>query len=214
MLSETKSRSAGKTLIFIAIVFTALLAAGCRPTLNVTETNEEQIEEKLIDYEQDEVIGVEIEVSIKDGEEISGELLSVRDSTIIICTEYSAAEEDLASLQYPINTVRTDEIVELKIEGNTTPVLIGAGIGLAVGIGLVVLAGPYNPKPSDTEEASKTCGGILLGLGAFSLGGLIGALVSTEDVILTEIPPGYQFVPLKTLARYPDEEPEYLKALE
>jgi len=206
-----------KTLIFIAIVFAGLIAAGCRPTLNVTETNKEQIEEKLINYEQDEGVGAEIEVLLKDGAEINGELLSARDSIFIICTEYSATEKELASLQYPIITVRNDEILELKIEGNSYPFWIGSGIGVAAGTGAFFLV-IGDPKElhwvTREEDFEKLVGGCLLGGGLISLGMLIGGLLSTDDVILTDIPPGYKLIPLKSIARYPDKEPEYLKAIQ
>ena len=209
-----------KTLIIIVVIF-GLLAAGCRPTLNVTETNREQIEEKLIDYEQDEGVGAEITLSLKNEEEIEGELLSVRDSTITVCTEYSATEEQLASLKYPINTVRIDEILEFKIEGNENEYIWIGVIGIVVGLGLgVLVAENYESESSSgsgldemVESGEKLCVGTGVFLLVSGISGLILRLLSTEDVILTEIPPGYKFLPLKFLARYPDEEPEYLRAI-
>ncbi|MEE9448685.1 MAG: hypothetical protein V3V72_01440, partial [Ignavibacteriaceae bacterium] len=84
-----------KTAIVIVVIF-GLLAAGCKPTLNVTETNKEQIEDKIVVYQKEEAMGAEVTLLLKDGEEINGELLSVRDSTITLCTEYSATEKELA----------------------------------------------------------------------------------------------------------------------
>ena len=55
--------------------------------------------------------------------------------------------------------------------------------------------------------------GIIAGLFVTSLGGAIGELVSTEVVILNEIIHGCKLLPLKFLARYSDEEPEYLKVI-
>jgi len=81
--------------------------------VSLTETNEKQIEDKIIEFQKEEAIGAEVTLSLKDGEEINGELLSVRDSTITMCTEYSATEKDLASLQYPIHTVRTHLYIPL-----------------------------------------------------------------------------------------------------
>ena len=108
-----------KILIIIVVIF-GLLAAGCSTTtyLNLTENNKEQVEQKLNDYEQNEDVGAEITISLNYLTKINGELLSVRESSLIICTEYSATEEVLASLKYPITTVPNDKIKELTIEGN------------------------------------------------------------------------------------------------
>ncbi len=207
-----------KTAIVIVVIF-GLLAAGCRPTLNVTETNKEQIEDKIVVYQKEEAMGAEVTLLLKDGEEINGELLSVRDSTITLCTEYSATEKELASLQYPIHTVRTDKIWEITLEGNKYPLLIGFGIGAVAGIGLGILVGEnYESEELDRgwDELVGGCLGIMVFTGVAALGTGIGYLASTDaidDVILSEIPPGYKFLPLKSLARYPDEEPEYLKAI-
>ena len=63
------------------------------------------------------------------------------------------------------------------------------------------------------EDIGGTClGGLVMSLGVL-LGAGIGELVSTDDVILYEIPPGYKLLPLKLLACYLDEEPEYLRAI-
>jgi len=118
-----------KALIVFVIIF-GLIAAGCSTTtyLNLTENNREQVEEQLKYDEQDENVGAELTLSLENGKEINGELLSVRDSTITICTEHSATEEELANLKYPINTIRNDEIKELTIEGSNY-IWIGLGIG-------------------------------------------------------------------------------------
>jgi hypothetical protein len=44
-------------------------------------------------------------------------------------------------------------------------------------------------------------------------GPIVGHALSTEEFVLQEIPPGYNFSLLKPLSRYPDEEPEYLRAI-
>ena len=161
---------------------------------------------------------------LKDGEEINGELLSVRDSTITLCTEYSATEKELANLQYPIYTVRTDKILEITLEGSDYK-WIAMGIGTAAGIGLgILMRDIFESESSDglrgLDELKKSCSGMLGVLLGVSLGFFLGAGIvylasndAMDDVILSEIPPGYKFLPLKSLARYPDEEPEYLKAI-
>jgi hypothetical protein len=206
-----------KTSIVIAVIFW-LLASGCRnPYLSLTETNDKQIEDKIIVFQKDEAIGAEVTLLLKDGDEINGELLSVRDSAITMCTEYSATEKELASLQYPIHIIRTEKIWELTLEGSNYR-WIGLGIGAVAGIGLgIIVAENYEPRESSDRLATgfgKTCLGGMVGVLVAGLGRGIGELVSINEVILYEIPPGYKLLPLKSLARYPDEEPEYLKAIE
>jgi hypothetical protein len=211
MLSETKSRFEAKTSIFIAIVFAGLLVAGCSTTtyLSLTENNKEQIEQKLSYDERDKDVGAEVTLLLKDRTEINGELLSVRDSAITICTEYSATEEELANLKYPINTVRDDEIKELSLEGSNH-VWTGLAVGIVVGTGLGVLAGSLVDKHKAEFRAGLGAIGFIVGAIA---GPIVGHALSTEEFVLQEIPPGYDFSLLKPLSRYPVEEPEYLREI-
>ena len=87
-----------KTLFFITAISTFFFSAGCSTTtyLSLTENNKEQIEQNLKYDEQDENVGAEVTLSLKDRTEIKGELLYVQDSTLTICTEHSATENELA----------------------------------------------------------------------------------------------------------------------
>ena len=198
-------------IIFFDIML--IFIVSCRPTLNVTETNTEQIEEKLIDYQKEDLIGAEVTLLLINGEKISGELLSVRDSSIALCATYSATEEELASLKHPISIIETDGIREFEIAGNTFPLWIGAGIGFVAGTTAGILVINDLKETSAEESIDKALGSCCLVAGLTALPVAIGRLLSTEDVILSDIPSGYKFLPLKSLARYPDEEPVYLKAI-
>ncbi|MFC2119757.1 hypothetical protein ACFLQ4_01665 [Bacteroidota bacterium] len=202
-----------KALIVIFSII-GLLAAGCTTTyLNLKDNSTAQIEEKIIDYQTDKDVGVNVVLLVKSGKEISGELLSVRESALIICTEHSATEQELASLKFPINTIQNDEIKELTIEGSNY-ILLGLGIGVVActGIGLLLgLASDPSNNAIISPELALGFLGFLVGLVA---GPTVGYFLSTDDIILQEIPPGYDFSFLKPLSRYPDEEPEYLKAIE
>jgi len=205
------------SIIFFVII--GILAVSCRPTLNVAKTNTEQLEEKLIVYQKEEAVGAEVTLSLTEGEEISGELLSVRDSSITLCEEYSATEEELAVQKYPIKNVRTDTIIELEINGNNYPVWIGAGIGVVAGTVVYLLVKDDKGENQESNAFSRTFSEVDLGTtclvgGIIALPILIGRMLSTEDVILSDIPTGYKFLPLKSLARYPDKEPDYLRAIE
>jgi hypothetical protein len=192
------------------IVFFGLLTAGCTTTyLSLQENSTAQIEKKVFDYQQDENVGAEVALLLKDRTEINGELLSVRDSAVTVCTEHSATEEELVSLKYPINTVRNDEMKELTLEGSNY-VWTGLAVGIAVGTGLGVLVGSLVEKHK--AEFRLGLGAIGFIVGAIA-GPIVGHALSTEEFVLQEIPPGYNFSLLKPLSRYPDEEPEYLRAI-
>jgi hypothetical protein len=204
-----------KAPIFIATILIGLIAAGCSFTsytyLSLTESNKEQVEEKIKDYQQDEDVGAEVILSLKMGIEISGEILSVSDSTVTMCSEYSATEEELANLKYPITTVRNDEIQELTIKGSNC-VWIGFAIGSATFTGIGIWIGHEFDTGMDSEGGKAVFGVIGFLTGAI-VGSFLGYFLSTDDVILHEIPPVYNLSLLKPLARYPDEEPEYLRAI-
>ena len=204
-----------KNIIFIAAISTFLFSAGCTTTyLSLTENNKEQIEQKLSYDEREKDVGAEITISIKNGEEINGELLSVRDSTITLCTEYSATEEELAKFKYSIITVRNDEIQELTIEGSSY-VWTGLFIGIGVGTGIGAIIGDNISRYSRYGYYGLMTAG--LGMIGFITGAIAGSTIgnslSTEEFILQEIPPDYDFSLLKPLVRYPDEEPEYLRVI-
>ena len=219
MLSETtcpdtigKSQFAGKTSIFIAAIFISFMVAGCSTTtyLSLTENSREQVEEQLKYAKQDKYLGAEVTLLLKDGIAVFGELLSVRDSTMAICSKYAATEKELASLKYPINTVRNNKIKKLTIEGSNY-VWTGIGYG-ALGGALIGTLGPLLESKGYTVFKILVLAplGLLVGGG---IGAAVGYGSSTEEFILQEIPPDYDLSILKPLARYSDEEPEYLRAI-
>jgi len=194
-----------KTLICITAISTFLFYAGCSTTtyVSLTENNKEQVEEQLKYDEQDENVGAEVTLSLINGTEINGELLSIRDSTIIL---------DKKDYPNPITAVRTDEIQEITIEGSNY-VLAGLGIGIVAGTLTGILVGSLleeNRQAYVSHEAGLGVLGFIVGAIA---GPIIGYALSSEEFVVQEIPPGYDFSFLKPLARYSAEEPEYLRAI-
>ena len=202
--------------IFITAIFIGLVTAGCSTTTYVSlkESYREQVEHKISDYEKDEDVGVEVTLSLWNGKEINGELLSVRDSTMIICTQYSATEDELSNLTYPIITFRNDDMKEFTIEGSNY-VWTGMGYGALGGaaLGTLVVTATYEKNSGISQPYASIFGGILGALVGAIAGTIVGYSLSTDDVILQEIPPDYDLAVFKPLARYPDEEPEYLRAI-
>ena len=202
-----------KTSIFAVIALASLVAAGCNHTiyLSLTENNKEQIVQKLSCYEQYNEVGIEVTSLLRDGEEIGGELLSVKDSMITICTKHSATDFELANLAYPIISIRNNEIKELTLKGNNL-VWISLAIVSITSTGTGIWMGQEINKGLDTEGSEVSFGIIGFLVGA-AVGGIVGYFLSTDDTILSEIPPDYNFCVLKLLARYKGEEPEYLKEM-
>jgi hypothetical protein len=210
-----------KTSIIIAATFIVLMVGGCSGTtyLNLSENNNDQVAEAIANYPTDENFGAELTLTLKDSTEITGELLSIRDNIITICEYYSGSDEELAELKYPILPVRKDEIQVLTIKGSNN-LWSGMGIGALAGtaFGTVYAAIVAVSEPEDDEDPNpvSTYYMVLVPAG-FIIGTLfgtgVGAVTSVEEIILNNIPPGYDLSILKPLARYPDKEPEYLKAI-
>jgi len=198
-----------KTQIIISVIFIGIMTTGCSTTTYVSleKNNRAIIEDKLIDAEKDEVVGAEVTLSLKDGTKVDGELLSVRENSMTICVEHSATEEELAKLIYPVTAVQNDDIQELTIEGSNY-VWIGIGSGLFVGL-LIGVSEIAEGVLKETKVAEIFAPIIIYPI----VSGIVGYLFSTDDIILQEIPPGYDMSLLKPLARYPDDEPEYLRAI-
>ncbi|MCH7962869.1 MAG: hypothetical protein IH852_02925 [Bacteroidetes bacterium] len=236
-MSETKSRLsaakagfAGKTAIFIVTVFIGLLATGCSGTTNLSLGSDKSEQDEGINYGdyRDDNEGAEVTLSLKDRAEIYGELLSVRDSTLIICTEYSAIEEELAKGVYPIFSIKGQEIQKITVEGKSEfwesagyGALIGAAVGVSVGFASGDDESGYLKLTAGTKALLWSM--CLSPIGAIT-GGIVGAGNSTADVII-HVPPEYDFSSLDTslgsslnsllnqLSRYTEKEPEYLRAI-
>jgi small nuclear ribonucleoprotein (snRNP)-like protein len=198
-----------KTSIFDVIILICLIAVGCNPTtyLSLAENNKEQIERQLNSYKHDE-LGAEVTLSLKDKKEIKGELLSVSDSMLIICTKHSATDLEITNVVYPTVIIRNNDIKSLTLKGNNFTWL-GLAIGSVTFTGIGIWMGLEFNKGMDTEGSEVGFGILGLLVGA-AVGGIVGYFLSTDDVILFEIPPDYNFSLLNPLTRYKDEEPEYL----
>ena len=107
-------------------------------------------------------MGAEITLSLKNGKELNGELLSVRDSTITICTEYSTTEKELANLNHPTITIQNNEIKELNIKGSS---YIWAGIGYgALGGALIGAIVGYAIAVEEKSFGVEILGGGVIGI--------------------------------------------------
>jgi hypothetical protein len=158
--------------------------------------------------------GADVVLLFKTGEEISGELLEVRDSSLMISTLEDASEKDLSTHSAGIIAVRNERIFHVVIKGKSN-MLKGMGIGTAVGGGLGALIGfaSGDDPPgflSFTASEKAGAGAIVLGGLGFLVGTVAGIASSSSDKLVEPLM-NNDFSSLKPLAGYPDKEPKFLE---
>ena len=156
--------------------------------------------------------GATVAILLSTGETITGELLSVRDSSIIISTSESFDERELES----IATIRNQDIETVIIEGESK-VLQGMGLGVLIGGGIGALIGLASGDDTQgfirfSAGEHAAIGAVLFGGVGFVIGTIAGIATSTGDKMMEALM-DYDFSSLKTVARFPVGEPEYLRAI-
>jgi hypothetical protein len=204
-----------KILIFFTVIFTFIFFTGCSTTtyINLNENKHYKVMMLVDDVKINKDLEAEVSLLLKDGSKVNGELLSIRDNTLTIRSEYAASEDDLTNLKYPVTAIITNGIQEFTIEGSSyvwTGVIIGYIVGGVTGF----LIGQANKNGTSKDEGLAAMGGMIIGgsLGAL-VGGIAGYALSTEEYVMQEIPVNYYWATLKAISRYPNEEPEYLRAI-
>ena len=156
--------------------------------------------------------GSEINVNLKDGRQVSGELLYLDTKTIVITTEIGTKEENLISGNGLMYIFPTDTIKEITVIGKSK-ILSGIAIGTITGIGLVALIGLASGDDSEGfirlsagEKAAIL--GIFLGAVGLVVGLISGIFSSSSD---KQIEPriNYDYSELEKYARY-KTKPEFL----
>jgi hypothetical protein len=194
---------------YFIIIMLGLIGIGCSNTthLSLTENDKGIVRHKLNGYEKSKNIGAEVTLILFNGKEIEGELLTVRDSCLILCTEYKATESELANSTYPIILIKNNVIKELTFEGSQY-----FWTGLAAGYLAGSITGVQIAKSSNESPGSWAMIGLGGVLGSIA-GGIAGYALSKEEFVLYGIPPNYNFYFLRNFARYEDKEPEYFNTL-
>ena len=195
-----------KYLILIAIIL-YIVITGCSTTthFSLMDNNRYYMGKQIKEAKKNEDAGVEVSLLLKSGDEVNGELLSVRDSNMILCSEYAAKEKELTERIYPISIISNKDIQQLTIEGNSW-IWEGIAAGAFVGglTGMLI-----------ASEGLEVMAGLVIGTWiGITAGWITGYALSTEEYVLQEIPLDYNWSILKPLSRYPDKEPEYLLAIE
>jgi hypothetical protein len=154
--------------------------------------------------------GTDVVVLLTTGQEIEGELVSVRDSSVLIATEDEDVPSALSTGVKGILGIKDTMISHVTIEGNSN-VLLGMGLGFLGGTvaGGVIGAKSYSPPPEPDNLGGAIAGMVEATVG---LGAAVGAATSRSDIEVNLSVPAERLA-LKKLARYPDKEPKSFQVI-
>ena len=101
-------------IIFISFLVPVLInfLVGCysKPTIKRSDYVETGASTSLM------IVGANVFITMNSGEEFTGELLSVRDSILILCENDKVSEEELSDFIYPFIPIKNHDIKIITIE--------------------------------------------------------------------------------------------------
>jgi hypothetical protein len=166
----------------------------------------------------------EIQILLKNRTELSVELLSVRDSALVVCRIPDVTDNLLRSNPRLAILLPLESIDRIRMEGKSyvvTGLVLGAlGGGIAGGvIGAAVKTESERSNSSfgavlvaPIEKGANTLSGVLIGgLVGLLVGTAIGGGASTPEMALNPQSRGEMGL-LREYARYPRAEPDFLQA--
>ena len=157
--------------------------------------------------------GRAIDVYLRDSSVVRGELLSIRDTALVITSTPGAPDTMLAAHPGMVSLIGWRNVVQVRSEGRSN-VGLGMGIGFAAGL-LIGVAAAQSVDANDPDYYNTLTPKLAIPLrsGGIGLcaGALIGLTASSADIDVKP-QPGYQFTLLRRYARYEGDEPEHLKA--
>jgi hypothetical protein len=173
-----------------------------------------------------QLTGAEILITMKNDLYYMGELLTVRDSTMLLCENYGISNEDLSNSINQIIVIKNNNIKSITLQGENNiaeGIVIGAGVGFGIGelLGLTLGDDPESEdhfleiiKPMNAEKKGMMYGCCFGFIGAI-IGLIIGSSSSIEEIEVYHyiIPDMYDFTKLNIFSRYQGNEPAYLKLI-
>lgn len=200
--------------IFISFLVPVLInfLVGCysKPTIKRSDYIETGSSTDLM------IVGSNVFITMNSGEEYTGELLSVRDSIMILCESDKVSEEEISDFSYPFITIKNHDIKSISIEGKKNMLVAIIFGGLGAGMGAAI--GSNDGKEEKTEGIFPAPDFGNAGLGCFiggSIGLLLGVIIGnniSDNEVVYEYKNSeeYDFKQLNHYSRYGDNEPEYL----
>ncbi len=167
--------------------------------------------------------GQEVEISLTNGTSFSGEVLSVRDGSIVVTDETGLLQEALMAGEHKFRVLLFAEVNRVEITGSSYT-LVGTFAGATVGclggfaLGAALPSNHKNQGVFDFQRMSFDQIGNEIGCAALGtlaggiLGHVVGNAASTNGSILIS-PQLRDFNVLTRVARYPSTEPAYLKTI-
>lgn len=175
----------------------------------------EQGVEVHYDPEVDSVVGYKYAgakayIEMNDGTDYSGELLTVRDSIMIVCEEYDADEQKLADSAYAFFVLNNRDIKLIELYVGT---YLGFGMGVVFSVGAIA-GGLVASDPGPYGDLSAIVGAMVGGFAGAIIGGTIGYFITDNEVVYEHTnPEEYDFKKLNIYARYVNNEPDFLKKI-
>jgi hypothetical protein len=163
-------------------------------------------------FEGEKEEGADVVLVLNNGRELKGELVSVRDSSVLIA---------LSRQIKGVLAVKDTMISRVTVKGGSR-VLLGMGLGFIGGaaVGVAVAIGVAVDRSVETSEIGKEFVTALLGGGLAPIGAVAGTIVggvigATSKKDEAELDPSIapERDALKKFARYPDKEPEFLQVI-
>lgn len=161
--------------------------------------------------------GAGVTIIINDGRRLDGELLSVREGSIVLSKNEGLDDSDLALRSSAIVVVRNQEILDVIVHGKSN-VLNSMGQGILIGGAIGGMIG-FASGDDESGFIRFTAGQKALALGVvfagsgFIIGIISGLVTSTSDSVIEPLPDS-DFSTLRHIARYRTGEPEFLKRIE
>ncbi len=164
----------------------------------------------------------EVEITLGDGTKFDAEILSVRDSAIVVTRNVGASQQDLLADPGSVVALPFSQIAIVQTAGSSYTA-VGLFSGMAIGClgGCAIGSSQHvEQQKNDTfgcnAESEKTTntltGAALGGLGGAVVGAAIGGAASGAGQSLVTMT-DRDFQVLRNVARYPAVEPAYLKSL-
>ena len=157
--------------------------------------------------------GSKISIEKINGEIVKGELLSVRQNSILLLPIY---KPESSVIEY-IDLVEVFEFNDLnkvtiitESDFGTSCLIIG---GTAIGVGIIGALVGASTERGSTEKFLSGAGGCLIGLlVGLAIGIVINILVTSDEVI--DIKQDFDYTMLISYARFQGMEPDYLRKIE